>query len=257
MGDRMDDEEDPFGAKRERNISQDTQDRKRRNAAAYAMSDISSMSREPSVMPEAAAAAQERYKRSRSPVNRPAPVKPEPMKVEPQPVKLEPVKPESRIPRSRSPFKPAPVKPEPMKVEPVNIKQENAARYGDRQAPPSLPRPPLPPPSRDPDGNVAPQAPRLGRGRRRPEALIPIAEEPRQGGKKRAASAPVDDEVTMTGVKLNNSTDMNFWKEQSANEMRAQLNLRFPGQRGDWAFKDRQQLIYIIEVKIRDGDWVK
>jgi hypothetical protein len=46
-----------------------------------------------------------------------------------------------------------------------------------------------------------------------------------------------------------------FWKEASAREMRAQLNLRDRSKIGDWAFKSRKQLLAIIEDKIRKGQW--
>jgi hypothetical protein len=64
-----------------------------------------------------------------------------------------------------------------------------------------------------------------------------------------------DDDVELTNVKINRSRDVWFWKEASAREMRAQLNLRDRSKIGDWAFKSRKQLLVIIEDKIRKGQW--
>ena len=64
-----------------------------------------------------------------------------------------------------------------------------------------------------------------------------------------------DDEPQMTGVNINRSTDMDFWEQQSARELRTQLNLREPGKVGDWAFKTRLQLINIVKDKINKGTW--
>ena len=64
-----------------------------------------------------------------------------------------------------------------------------------------------------------------------------------------------DDELQMTGVSINRSSDMDFWEQQSARELRTQLNLREPGKVGDWAFKTRLQLINIVKDKINKGTW--
>ena len=64
-----------------------------------------------------------------------------------------------------------------------------------------------------------------------------------------------DDEPQMTGVSLNRSTDTAFWEQQSARELRTQLNLRQPGKVGDWAFKTRLQLINIVKDMIIRGTW--
>ena len=64
-----------------------------------------------------------------------------------------------------------------------------------------------------------------------------------------------DDDVQISGLNINRSTDMDFWNEASAREMRSQLNLRFPGKVGDWAFKTRLQLLNIIKDKIKKGQW--
>ena len=64
-----------------------------------------------------------------------------------------------------------------------------------------------------------------------------------------------DDELQVTGVNINRSTDMSFWEEQSARELRTQLNLRHPGSIGDWAFKTRLQLLNIVKDQIKKGTW--
>lgn len=64
-----------------------------------------------------------------------------------------------------------------------------------------------------------------------------------------------DDEPQMTGVNINRSKDMAFWEEQSARELRTQLNIREPGKVGDWAFKTRLQLLNIVRDMIIRGSW--
>jgi hypothetical protein len=64
-----------------------------------------------------------------------------------------------------------------------------------------------------------------------------------------------DDDIQISGLKINRTTDMDFWNEASAREMRSQLNLRFPGKVGDWAFKTRLQLLNIIKDKIKKKEW--
>ena len=62
-----------------------------------------------------------------------------------------------------------------------------------------------------------------------------------------------DDDVKISGIKPNNDTDMEFWKEQSGNELRAQLKLRYPDRfNKEWAFKERPQLLEIITELIKD-----
>ena len=56
-------------------------------------------------------------------------------------------------------------------------------------------------------------------------------------------------------MNINRSTDMRFWMQQSANELRSQLYLRDPSTRGDWAFKSIAQLQELVRQKIRDGTW--
>ena len=65
----------------------------------------------------------------------------------------------------------------------------------------------------------------------------------------------IRDEPEITGMNINRSTDMNFWREQSAREMRSQLNMRHPNSVGNWAFKSRANLLRIIESEIDRGSW--
>jgi hypothetical protein len=70
-------------------------------------------------------------------------------------------------------------------------------------------------------------------------------------------AARPDDDVQTTGVSFNNNTDMNFWEAASGNEIKSQLNLRFPHRSGDWQFKDRAQLISFVRGLIKRGQWVQ
>jgi len=68
---------------------------------------------------------------------------------------------------------------------------------------------------------------------------------------------PDDDELQTVGVKFNNNEDHDYWRnEASAQEMRAQLNLRFPQLSGNWINKDRVQLLSTIRGMIRKNQWV-
>jgi hypothetical protein len=66
---------------------------------------------------------------------------------------------------------------------------------------------------------------------------------------------PDDDEVQISSLSINRNTDMNFWEQQSANEIRAQLNLRNRNQIGNWAFKNKKQLEDLVSGMIRAGTW--
>ena len=49
---------------------------------------------------------------------------------------------------------------------------------------------------------------------------------------------------------------MKFWREQSANELRAQLKLRDPQKfKDEWAFKGKEQLIEIVQDLIKKKKW--
>jgi hypothetical protein len=77
-----------------------------------------------------------------------------------------------------------------------------------------------------------------------------IAEPKRRG--RPTPNLEADDEVKIGNVLLDKTTKP---ENMSAKEMRNQLNLRFPGKLGDWAFKTRQQLITIIKGMIANGTW--
>lgn len=64
-----------------------------------------------------------------------------------------------------------------------------------------------------------------------------------------------DGEVEVSGVKFNNNEDMSFWEQASANEMKAQLNLRYPQLVGDFRYKTRAELISTIRGLIRRNQW--
>jgi hypothetical protein len=40
--------------------------------------------------------------------------------------------------------------------------------------------------------------------------------------------APDDEDLQTVAVNFNNNDDMSYWEQASGNEMKAQLNLRFP-----------------------------
>ena len=76
------------------------------------------------------------------------------------------------------------------------------------------------------------------------------------GAKARARSAGADDDAVIRGVNVNKSEDMNFWKQQSANELRAQLRLRQPDRyMKEWVFKMKDQLFEIIRELIKNKQW--
>ncbi len=77
-----------------------------------------------------------------------------------------------------------------------------------------------------------------------------------QASKKQRTRAR-NDSVTRAGVSVDSTTDMNFWRDQSANEIRSQLNLR--NRRGirNWAFEARPQLLELIEHMIKKGSWIQ
>ena len=49
---------------------------------------------------------------------------------------------------------------------------------------------------------------------------------------------------------------MDFWKQQSPNELRVQLKLRYPDRYlREWAFKKKPELFKIIEELIKNKQW--
>ena len=63
-----------------------------------------------------------------------------------------------------------------------------------------------------------------------------------------------DDDVAITGIKLNKNTSINFWAQQTPNEMRAQLKLRdIP--KASYIWLKKPQLIEFIRNLIKDYKW--
>ena len=67
--------------------------------------------------------------------------------------------------------------------------------------------------------------------------------------------AEPDDDVAISGIALNRNQDLDFWRSQSGNELKAQLYLRNPRDRGNWAFKSKDQLVGLVDGMIRQGTW--
>jgi hypothetical protein len=68
---------------------------------------------------------------------------------------------------------------------------------------------------------------------------------------------PDDEDLQTVAVNFNNNEDMSYWEQASGNEMKAQLNLRFPQLSGNWQYKSRAQLISTIRGLIRKNQWVQ
>jgi hypothetical protein len=68
---------------------------------------------------------------------------------------------------------------------------------------------------------------------------------------------PDDDELQTVSVNYNNSEDMSYWEGASAQELRSQLNLRYPQMVEDWENKSRSQLISIVRGLVRRNQWVQ
>ena len=83
--------------------------------------------------------------------------------------------------------------------------------------------------------------------------------EPKAKAKAKARARSVDnddDDVEISGISVNKSEDLKYWREQSANELRAQLKLRDPVKfRDSWAFKMKADLLKIIKELIKDKKW--
>ena len=100
---------------------------------------------------------------------------------------------------------------------------------------------------------AAPKMVKEGRGRASARSVGPPARLARSPPKSRSERSRSDD-TQLTGVAANKSTDLDFWKEQSANELRAQITFR-QGRRADWAVKTKAQLLDLIKQMIADGKW--
>ena len=83
--------------------------------------------------------------------------------------------------------------------------------------------------------------------------------EPKAKAKSKAKASNVksdDDDVEVDSIKPNRSTKIRYWKEQSANELRAQLKLRdLKKFQDEWAFKSKDQLLDIIRDLIKSKKW--
>ena len=74
--------------------------------------------------------------------------------------------------------------------------------------------------------------------------------------KPKASNDKSDDDVEVGSIKPNKNTKIKFWKEQSANELRAQLKLRdLKRFQDEWAFKSKDQLLDIIRDLIKNKKW--
>ena len=75
----------------------------------------------------------------------------------------------------------------------------------------------------------------------------------RQKAKARAksrAKSTGEAVVDLGKVKLNDNPRRDYWKDQSANEIRNQLRLRKVHE-DEWKFKDKQQLVGIIVEAVK------
>ena len=83
--------------------------------------------------------------------------------------------------------------------------------------------------------------------------------EPKAKAKAKARARSVDnddDDVEISGISVNKSEDLKYWREQSANELRAQLKLRDREKYNrEWAFKFKADLIKIIKELIKNKQW--
>jgi hypothetical protein len=85
------------------------------------------------------------------------------------------------------------------------------------------------------------------------------SQEPKPRAKAKAkAGAQSDDDLELTGIKPNNSTDMKFWIEKNnANNYRKELMIRYPDRYlKEWAFKSREQLLKIVEELMKNNQWI-
>ena len=63
-------------------------------------------------------------------------------------------------------------------------------------------------------------------------------------------------DVEISGISYNKSQDIKLWKEQSANEIRAQFKLRdLEKYNREYAFKTKVQLLEIIKSLIQNKQW--
>ena len=103
---------------------------------------------------------------------------------------------------------------------------------------------------------LRPEMVRQGRGRAPARSLGPPPSLQPRGRSQPAQrkSRSRSDDTQLTGISANRSTDLDFWKQQSANELRAQITFR-QGRRADWAVKSKPQLVELVRQMIADGTW--
>ena len=81
-----------------------------------------------------------------------------------------------------------------------------------------------------------------------------MAQVEEKAAKGKVRQKPKD--VEITGISVNKSQDMKFWKEQSANDLRRQLKLRYRDKfEKEWAFKFKPDLLEIIKSLIQNKQW--
>ena len=94
-----------------------------------------------------------------------------------------------------------------------------------------------------------------GRSSSRPKRTAPVPPAGRPEPKRKTSNEKSDDdEVAITGVSLNTSTNLKFWKSQSPNEIRAQLKLRkLPI--NEYAFLKKKDLVEYVRNLIITKKW--
>ena len=94
-----------------------------------------------------------------------------------------------------------------------------------------------------------------GRSSSRPKRTAPVPPAGRPEPKRKTSNEKSDDdEVAITGVNLNTSTNLKFWKSQSPNEIRAQLKLRkLPI--NEYAFLKKKDLVEYVRNLIITKKW--
>jgi hypothetical protein len=83
------------------------------------------------------------------------------------------------------------------------------------------------------------------------QASPSVPAQPKKTRKTRAAS----EDVQMTAITLNKSTDMEYWSQQSPNEMRAQITLRTGQRTPSTTGPNKKGLLKVIKSMIDKGTW--
>jgi len=87
-----------------------------------------------------------------------------------------------------------------------------------------------------------------------PETKVKVEGKPASSSRSSRAAAE-DDDLQVLSVQLNKNTDMDYWKDQSSNEIRSQIQMRKTGPRGTWAARDKDALLGIVRRMIKRGLW--